>query len=127
MPRPSHVRDAIRDRLGNRAHHAWAIDELQDDLRQAGVPADYSSVFRAVVWLEQQGDALRVDLGDGKARYEAVGDHHEHVQCERCGSVAVVPGCVLEDATKEIERSTGFRLQEHRLVLTGLCPTCQTA
>ena len=125
MPRPSHVRDAIRDRLGVQAHHAWAIDELQDDLKQAGVPADYSSVFRALVWLEQQGGAQRVDLGDGKARYEAVGAHHEHVQCERCGDVAVVPGCVVEEATKEIERSTGFRVQDHRLVLTGLCPSCQ--
>jgi Fur family ferric uptake transcriptional regulator len=127
VPRPSHVRDAIRSRLSDRTRHGWAIDELQDDLRQAGVAADYSSVFRAVVWLEEQGAAQRVDLGDGKARYEAVSAHHEHVQCERCGDVAVVPGCVVEGAASEIERSTGFRLQAHRLVLTGLCPACQTA
>jgi len=39
--------------------------------------------------------------------------------------VRVVPDCIVEGATGDIERSTGFRLQTHRLVLTGVCPTCQ--
>jgi Fur family ferric uptake transcriptional regulator len=125
VPRPSHVRDAVKQRVLERGHHGWAIDELKDDLDAAGVPADYSSVFRALVWLERLGIAQRVDLGDGKARYEASGAHHEHVQCERCGDVAIVSGCVIEGAAEAIEKSTGFVIQEHRVVLLGLCPACQ--
>jgi Fur family transcriptional regulator, ferric uptake regulator len=125
MARPSHVRDAVRARLTAGSRHGWTIEDLQQDLHDAQIPADYSSVFRSLVWLEGEGLAQRVDLGDGKARYEAAGSHHEHVQCEGCGTVRVVPDCIVEDATGEIERSTGFRLQTHRLVLTGLCPACQ--
>ena len=125
MARPSHVRDAVAERLLDRSRHGWTIEELQRDLHLAKIPADYSSVFRALLWLEQSGVAQRVDLGDGKARYEASGEHHEHVQCERCGDVSMVPVCIVEGAASEIERSTGFQLQAHRLVLVGLCPTCR--
>ncbi len=125
MPRPSHVRDAVRARLEDRSRHGWTIEELLQDLHRSRIAADYSSVFRSVVWLEEHGAARRFDVGDGRSRYEAAGEHHEHVRCERCGEVAVVPECVVEDAVGEIERRTGFRLGAHHLVLLGTCPGCQ--
>ena len=124
MPRPSHVRDAVRDRLCGGDRHLWSIEELQLALHAADVPADYSSVFRALVWLEENGGALKVDLGDGRARYEAPGGHHEHVRCDACGAVGAIPGCVVEGAVGEVEQATGFQVRSHRLVLTGLCPDC---
>lgn len=125
MPRPSHVRDALRSRLADRGRHGWSIDELHEDLRAAGIAADYSSVFRALNWLEGEGLAQRVELGDGKARYEGASSHHEHVQCERCGTVAVIDACVIEQAAGEIEKLTGYKLRAHSLVLRGVCPSCQ--
>ena len=125
MARPSHVRDAVRARLSVGSRHGWTIEDLQRDLHQAAIAADYSSVFRSLVWLEAEGLAQRVDLGDGKQRYEAPGSHHEHVRCESCGTVMVVADCIVEEAAGEIERTTGFRLHGHRLVLTGVCPACQ--
>jgi Fe2+ or Zn2+ uptake regulation protein len=127
MARPSHVRDAVQQRLLDRSHHGWAIDELQADLRASGVDADYSSVFRALIWLERKGLVARVDLGDGKSRYEPVATHHEHVQCESCGDVAEVPECWVDSAAQLIEKSTGFALRAHRLVLIGLCPACRAS
>jgi len=121
------VRSAVSQRLATSSRHGWTIEELQRALHEDAIPADYSSVFRSVVWLEERGLAQHVDLGDGKSRYEAPGSHHEHVQCEVCGAVRVVPDCIVDEAAKELERTTGFRLQTHRLVLTGLCPACQVA
>jgi len=87
--------------------------------------ADFSSVFRALERLEREGDVLRIDLGDGKSRFEAVGEHHEHVRCERCGNVEAVPGCLVEAATPIVERRTGFRVTGHRLLFSGVCPNCR--
>lgn len=98
---------------------------MQLELNGTGVPADYSSVFRALLWLEDTGVAQRVDLGDGKARYELATPHHEHVQCERCGEVAEVPGCMVDQSTRQIEAATGYSVTSHRLLLSGLCPACQ--
>lgn len=124
MPRPSPVRDALERVFAAHDHRTWSLDELVDRLRKSKRGGDYSTVFRAVGVLEQQGKIQRVDLGDGLSRYEARRDHHEHVRCESCGRVAEVEGCVVEEATREIERSTGYHLTRHSVVFSGLCPAC---
>ena len=68
------------------------------------------------------GVATRLDLGDGKSRYESAGAHH--VQREHWGAVSAVDGCVVEHAVRTVEASTGFSLSEQRLVFRGVCPTC---
>lgn len=124
MPRPSPVRDALRELFSRPQHRAWSLDELVEDVRSSLGSGDYSTVFRAVATFEADGVVDKVDLGDGLARYEAHRDHHEHVRCQRCGRVAAVPGCALEAVGSEIESSTGFRLIGHNLVFAGLCPQC---
>jgi Fe2+ or Zn2+ uptake regulation protein len=118
------VRDAVRLVFNGQHRHAWSIDQLHEEVRGTLGGADYSSVFRSVGVLEREGLIRKLDLGDGKAYYEPRDEHHEHVQCERCGRVAEVRGCVLKDATSAVQRSTGFRVKSHRLVFSGLCPDC---
>ncbi len=124
MARPSHVRDAVRMRVAGDPRHGWSVDELKAELDGAGIRADFSSVFRALVWLQEKRIVDRIDLGDGKARYELARSHHEHVRCERCGTIKEIPGCLVEESTAGIEAATGFRLTRHRLVLAGVCPGC---
>ncbi len=124
MPRPSPVRDALREVFSSQDHRAWSLDELLERVRSTVGSGDYSTVFRAVGVLEKEGVIQGVNLGDGLSRYEARRDHHEHVRCDVCGRVAEVPGCVLEGAAKEIEESTGYRLRGHSLVFSGICPAC---
>lgn len=93
-------------------------------LSQRGTPADPSSVFRGLTRLSDEGILTEVQLGDGKARFEAVRDHHEHIHCSECGTVAAVPGCLVDQADPHVERTTGFRVTGHRLVYTGVCPGC---
>ena len=127
MPRPSHVRDALRRRIAAQPRHGWSLDELLQELRESGVSADFSSIFRGLNWLESEGEVQRVDLGDGKARYEANTGHHEHVLCERCGAVGEVPGCLVQGSTRLVEASTGFEITAHQLLFSGLCPECRAA
>jgi Fe2+ or Zn2+ uptake regulation protein len=109
--------------LAREHRHDWTIEDLREALAKQGVPADFSSVFRALGQLERDGEITRIDLGDGKSRFEPLGDHHEHVRCERCGAVAAVPGCVVEDAI--VERRTGFAVTGHRVLFAGVCPRCR--
>jgi Fe2+ or Zn2+ uptake regulation protein len=95
------------------------------ELTRRRVAADFSSVFRGLKWCETQGLVQRVEVGDGKARFEAVADHHEHAQCERCGTVVEIPGCHVEQVAPKLEQQIGFALTAHRLVFLGLCPQCR--
>jgi Fe2+ or Zn2+ uptake regulation protein len=110
--------------IAESSRHDWSIDDLTVELAARGVAADFSSVFRALTYLEDEGAVSRVELGDGKARFETTHGHHEHVRCESCGAVAAVPGCLLEAARPRVERQTGFAITGHSLLFTGLCSKC---
>ncbi len=124
IARPSHIRPAILKLLAERSRHGWSIDELTAALHERGVRADFSSVFRSLARLEREEAVERVELDDGKARYEAAGDHHEHIRCESCGSVSPVPCGLVGDVLPAVQRRTGYEVWSHRLVLSGLCPAC---
>jgi Fur family ferric uptake transcriptional regulator len=127
MPRPSPVTDEVRRLLETDERHVWSLDELLASVRSSLGAADYSSVFRAVSTLERDGILDRVDLGDGRARFEMREDHHEHIRCERCGRVAEVPVCVLDDASAQVRKLTGFEVTSHRVVFAGLCEECSAS
>jgi Fur family ferric uptake transcriptional regulator len=55
-------------------------------------------------------------------RYEIHGKpHHHHFRCRQCDRVYEVPGCV--GSLNEIV-PPGFTLENHELVLYGLCADC---
>jgi len=127
MPRPSPVTDAVRSLIEGDGHRAWSLDELLEEVRRQITTANFSTILRAIWTLEKQARVQRIDLGDGKARYEAPRDHHEHVRCTQCGSIAEVPGCVVDEAAAGIEARTGYQVQSHQVVFAGLCPNCRPA
>jgi Fe2+ or Zn2+ uptake regulation protein len=124
MPRPSPVRDALSALLSGSDRHDWSIEDLIAALAGRGIEADFSTVFRALPRLEAEGVVRRVELGDGKARFEGARGHHEHVRCERCGAVGEVPGCVVDEAVPRVQQLTGFRVTGHQLLFSGVCPAC---
>ncbi len=124
MPRPSPVTDAVRALIAGSGHHLWALDELHDRVREQVASANFSSVLRAVGTLEKAGLLDRIDVADGKARYESRQDHHEHVKCSNCGLIQEVPGCVVEEAAATVKASTGFVITGHQLVFSGVCRDC---
>ena len=124
MARPSHVRDAVAELVSATDRHGWTLDDAHAAIEAKGVEADPSSVFRALVHLADSGDLERVDLGDGRARFERSGHHHEHIVCSECGAVAEIPGCLIDQAVPEVERQTGFAVTGHRLTFSGHCGSC---
>ena len=106
--------------------HLWSLDELLDRVREETGTGDYSTVFRAVAFLEERGLVQRVELGDGRSRYEPSHDHHDHVRCTRCGRVDESgEACLVAEAAERVGAATGFAVAGHHLVFTGLCPDCQ--
>lgn len=127
MPRPSPVTDEVRRQFLAGDRHAWSLDELHQAVQDSLGSADYSSVFRAVGYLEREGLLARIDLGDGRGRYELRDGHHEHIRCDSCGRVDEVPGCVLDDVAGQVRKLTGFTVTSHKVVFAGLCQDCARA
>ena len=53
--------------------------------------------------------------------------HHHHVICSRCGRTTEIDDAGLRPVVRDVARQTGFRVDDHRLELFGLCPACQAA
>ena len=127
MGRPSRVRNAVAELIEASDRHDWTIEAVLGGLMERRVAADPSSVFRALVHLADAGVIERVQLGDGKMRFEAGREHHEHLRCECCGTIEALPRCALASVAPEVRRSTGFIVEGHLVVLTGRCGECAAA
>lgn len=107
--------------------HAWTLEELQTDLARRGQATDFSSVFRAAEKLAADGIVRKLQLEDGRARFELVGHHHDHLLCIRCHELVPVP-CVIERGDfAALEREIGASIQGHQVILSGLCRNCRAA
>jgi Fur family ferric uptake transcriptional regulator len=140
------LHDAVAVRLrraGQRLtpHRGALIDVLAGAGRPLTIPeildADtdlaQSSVYRNLVLFERAGVAHRIVTNAEFARFELAedltGNHHHHLICASCGAVQDVPAATgleesLHAAIAQIERSTGFRTDAHRIDLVGRCRDC---
>ena len=96
-----------------------------DEARDRGLRVGRATVFRTIDALERAGAIERLDLPNGEHAYVACAPaHHHHVVCSACGRTAEVVDGDLAALVGEIGRRTGYRIEEHRLELFGLCPAC---
>jgi Fur family ferric uptake transcriptional regulator len=86
-----------------------------------------ASIYRALETLVELGLVHRLELGTGGARYEpaeAGGDHHHHLVCDDCGKVEAFTDARLERVIDHVSKTAAFRIDEHDVVLRGLCRAC---
>lgn len=78
-----------------------------------------ATIYRTVGVLEQAGIIDKLDVGDGKARYELSGEHHEHLVDVDSGEIHEFQHEELESLKEKIAQDMGFELVGHRLELFG--------
>jgi Fur family ferric uptake transcriptional regulator len=110
--------------IASRDAHFTAGDLLAEAHdRRLGVGR--ATVFRTLEVLEELGAVERLDLPSGEHAYVVCQrSHHHHVVCSQCGRTSEIDDAGLRVVVGEIARRTGYRVDEHRLELFGLCPAC---
>ncbi|HJQ30334.1 MAG TPA: Fur family transcriptional regulator [Rubrobacter sp.] len=104
---------------------AIAIEQHQrmEEIRARCPEVGMVTVYRALDLFSELGLVRRLDLGDG-ARYELADDHHHHLICEECGTVAEFEQCPL-DLQRLPQIRFGFEVRAHSLEVYGTCPACK--
>ena len=122
MTRP---RQAVAELIAAEPGHFTSAD-LVDRARTRHLDIGRATIFRTLEVLSELGVIERIDLPNGDHAYVGCEPaHHHHVVCSRCGRTAEIADAGLRTVVREVARRTGFRVDEHRLELFGLCPTCQ--
>ncbi|HOX92873.1 MAG TPA: transcriptional repressor, partial [Spirochaetales bacterium] len=104
-------------------------DELYELARLLDPSIGQATVFRTIKLLVDAGLAQEACRDNGPRRFEHAyrHDHHDHLLCERCGSVLEFKDDTLEKAQKAVYARYGYMERSHRVELIGLCPDCAHA
>lgn len=117
-------RRSLAGLIASREDH-FTAGELIAEARSQRLGVGRATVFRTLEVLEELGAVERLDLPSGEHAYVVCQRaHHHHVVCSRCGRTSEIDDAGLRVVVSEIARRTGYRVDEHRLELFGLCPAC---
>ncbi len=120
-------RQAVWDEVKSNDQHRDA-DQIYIAIRQKGVSVSRATVYRTIDVLAKYNLINRIDIGDGRSRYEHVlnSDHHDHLICSECGEILEFVNEEIETLQHKIAETLQFKLEDHIHQLIGVCRTCQT-
>ena len=78
-----------------------------------------ATVYRTIKLFEEAGIIEKLDIGDGRARYEEAGEHHEHLVDVETGEIIEFQDEALEEMKRQVALKMGYELVDHRLELFG--------
>lgn len=114
-------RRALLDKMRTLGNH-FTAEEVQVAAPEVG----RATVFRTMKLMRELGVVCQVVLDDGTLAYRlAPEEHHHHVLCVECGAAEDFSSPALESVLREVEESTGFTVEAHRLELYGRCAACR--
>lgn len=97
----------------------WVYARCREKLPGIGL----ATVYRNLEALVEQGRAIKINVAQGKDRYDADTSPHSHIVCPVCGRIC---DCETDSAVAEaLDRECAAR--GHRgwsLVFTHACPGC---
>jgi Fur family transcriptional regulator, ferric uptake regulator len=102
-----------------------SAEDVYKVLLNAGDDVGLATVYRVLTQFEDAGLLVRHHFESGKAVFELnEGDHHDHIVCVKCGRVEEFFDEEIERRQKEAAESLGFKMQEHSLMIYGVCDKC---
>lgn len=84
-----------------------------------------ATVYNNLRLFTKMGFVQEMAYGDTSSRFDFSSKKHYHAICEVCGKIVdtYYPG--LDDVETATEQLTGFKINEHRMELYGICTDCQ--
>ena len=103
-----------------------ALGELHQFIKMSLPKTAFSTVYRILQKLEEEGKVIRIDWRERGSRYEwADLPHHHHIVCDDCGNVTDIDDSVIDFNESRVSKQTGFRIKHHSIELQGTCEPCQ--
>ena len=110
--------------------HHMSAEDVYSILREKDSEIGLATVYRALDLLSELGILVRMDFGDGCARYELnTADpkvhHHHHLICLKCKKVIEFEEDLLDELEANIANKSGFQILNHEVKFFGYCSDCR--
>ena len=117
-------RKVILEELKKTTAHPTA-DELYEVVKKRLPNVSLGTVYRNLEILSACGEARKLDLGEGKKRFDARMDPHYHCRCTQCGRVFDIPYLPLdEEIEKRFSETHNFKITGVQIHFDGICEDC---
>ena len=112
-------------------YHHMSAEDVYNILRKNDSDIGLATVYRALDLLSDLEILVRMDFGDGCARYELNTTdpkvhHHHHLICLKCKKVIEFEEDLLDELEADIADKSGFQILNHEVKFFGYCSDCQT-
>ena len=95
------------------------VDEMYRRAVEKDRSISIATVYRTIKLFEAAGIIEKLDIGDGRSRYEEAGEHHEHLIDVESGEIIEFQNEELEEMKRQVAFNMGYELVDHRLELFG--------
>ncbi|MCG6896877.1 MAG: ferric iron uptake transcriptional regulator [Thiocapsa sp.] len=113
---------SVLERSGKRHMSA---EDVYKELLSHGEEIGLATVYRVLTQFEGAGLVCRRHFETGQSVFELnSGDHHDHLVCVRCGKVVEFCDPLIEERQAKIADERHFRIEDHSLVIYGVCAEC---
>ncbi len=116
----------MEDILASEGHRE--CDDIFLSLRERGIPVSRATIYRTLDILEKVGFVRKMDIGEGRFRYEnkLAQSHHDHLICLECGRIIEFVDRGIEHQQERLSKKHDFLLIRHVHQLFGICRECRT-
>lgn len=105
---------AVWTEIGISREHRDA-DDIYISIRSKGVKVSRATVYRTIDILVKNKLVRKLDIGDGRSRFESKIDeeHHDHMICLETGNIIEFYNSRLEQLQEKIALDNGYELVRH--------------
>jgi Fur family transcriptional regulator, ferric uptake regulator len=105
-----------------------SAEDVYKELLNNGEEIGLATVYRVLTQFEGAGLVCRRHFETGQSVFELnSGDHHDHLVCIKCGKVVEFCDPMIEERQSKIAAERNFRIEDHSLVIYGICADCDKA
>ena len=107
-------RKAVWDELEKSNDH-YDADSIYENIKSKKISVSRATVYRTLDVLSKNKFIRKLDVGDGRIRYEAKTskDHHDHMICLETGKIIEFFNEDLEKLQDEIAKKYGYKVVRH--------------
>ena len=115
-------RQEVWDEICSTNEHRDAED-IYNSLRKRQTNVSRATVYRTIDLLVKNNLVRRLDLGDGRSRFEnKMGiAHHDHIVCLDCRKIVEFMNEDIEEIQEQVAKEMGFEIVRHVHQLFGNC------
>ncbi len=120
----SKQREIILDTLKENVVHPTA-EYLYEKIKSKDPKISLATLYRNLNQLTQNGIIKKIDGLETSSHFDHNTHKHYHFICSKCNRVFDISADVAPDLIEKTENSTGFEIQSHDIVFTGICKECK--